>query len=115
MRKQIFQLLGGLILLTQSLTAQTTDSLIYAEGKVINAATKEPITARITYQSLPYGNKIGVINNSNYSFPMFDGEKYAIIVEASGFSPAKYMLDPSKANAEKRVVQDIELSNGQVQ
>src|SRR5688572_1219937 len=88
---------------------QATDSLIYAEGRVMNAETKELIAARITYQSLPYGNKVGVINNSQYSFPMFDGEKYAITVEAPGFSPAKYMLDPAEANADKRVVKDIEL------
>jgi outer membrane protein OmpA-like peptidoglycan-associated protein len=99
--------------LTFSLLAQLPDSLIVAEGKVINAATREPVSARITYQSLPYGNKVGVINNTAYSFPMFDGEKYSITVEASGFAPAKYMLDPSSANAEKRVIKDIELSNGE--
>src|SRR5215212_8007800 len=88
------------VLLTEASNAQTADSLIYAEGKVLNGATKEPITARITYQSLPYGNKIGVINNSTYSFPMFDNEKYSIIVEAQGFAPAKYLLDPSQANEE---------------
>lgn len=112
MTSRIIQLVCALNLIAYSLIAQTPDSLIYAEGKVFNASTKEPVTARITYQSLPYGNKIGVINNTNYSFPMFDGEKYAIIVEAAGFAPAKYMLDPAKANAEKKVVQDIELSNG---
>ncbi len=91
---------------------QTVDSLIYAEGNVINAATREAVTARITYQSLPYGNKVGVINNSRFSFPMFDGEKYALIVEASGFSTAKYMLDPAEANPEKKVLRDIELIAG---
>lgn len=54
--------------------AQSADSTVVAQGKVVNAETKEPITARITYQSLPYGNKMGVINNSTYSFPMFDRE-----------------------------------------
>lgn len=98
--------------LSQSAVAQETDSLIVAEGKVINASTKEPITARITYQSLPYGNRIGVINNSSYSFPMFDGEHYSITVEAAGFAPAKYMLDPATANGDKKVIRDIELSNG---
>lgn len=92
---------------------QIADSLIYAEGKVLNGTTKEPITARITYQSLPYGNKVGVITNSSYSFPMFDNEKYAIIVEATGFAPAKYMLDPAEANASKKVIKDIELGNAQ--
>jgi OmpA-OmpF porin, OOP family len=101
-------------LFSSCLAAQSTDSLIYAEGKVINAATKELITARIMYQSLPYGNKVGVINNTAYSFPMFDGEKYSITVEAAGFTPVKYLLDPAEANGEKKVVKDIELSNGAV-
>lgn len=106
-------LLTSLITLGASAqTEETADSLIYAEGKVINAATKESITARISYQSLPYGNKVGVINNSTYSFPMFDNEKYTITVEAPGFATVKYMLDPAQANAEKKVLKDIELSNG---
>jgi outer membrane protein OmpA-like peptidoglycan-associated protein len=86
------------------------DTLVYAEGKVINAATREPITARITYQSLPFGNRVGTLNNSNYSFAMFDNEKYSIVVEAPGFASAKYMLDPAEANGQRRVLRDIELS-----
>lgn len=87
------------------------DSLIYAEGKIIHATTRQPISAKITYQSLPYGNKVGTLNNSNYSFPMFDKEKYSITVEAPGFSTAKYLLDPVEANAGK-LVKDIELTPG---
>jgi hypothetical protein len=87
-----------LILLTTSVAyAQTTDSLITAQGNVVSAETKEAVTAKITYQSLPYGNKIGVINNSTYSFPMFDKERYSIVVEAPGYVTAKYMLDPAEA------------------
>lgn len=112
MRIRFVQLLCGLFIMSLSALAQT-DSLIYAEGQVLNAQTKEPITARITYQSLPYGNRIGVINNSAFSFPMFDGEKYSIIVEASGYAPAKYMLDPAEANSERKVVKMIELSSGE--
>src|SRR5688572_18502530 len=112
MKRIFFNLLLALFLMTTAATAQTVDSLIYAEGKIFNAATKEPITARITYQSLPYGNRVGTLNNSNYSFPMFDNEKYAIIVEAQGFATAKYMLDPAEADANKRVLKDIELTAG---
>jgi len=86
-----------------------TDSLVVAEGKIINAETKEPVVARITYQNLPYGNRMGVINNSSFSFPLFDGERYSITVEASGFASAKYMLDPTEANGTNRIVKDIEL------
>lgn len=112
MRTRVYQLTILFTVLTFSLLAQAPDSLILAEGKIIDASTREPVSARITYQSLPYGNKVGVINNSTYSFPMFDGDKYSITVEAPGFAPAKYMLDPAEANAEKKVVKDIELSNG---
>jgi len=92
--------------------AQASDSLIYAEGKIINAETREPITARIIYESVPYGSRIGVINNNAFSFPMYDQEHYSITVEAPGFAPAKYMLDPTTANGENKVIRDIELSSG---
>lgn len=88
------------------------DTLVRAEGKIVNAETGEPIIARIVYESLPYGNRIGVINNSAYSFPLFDREHYSITVQASGFAPAKYMLDPATANGENKVIQDIRLTTG---
>ncbi len=96
---------------TLSVYAQQVDSLIYAVGKVVHATTKEEIPAKISYHSLPYGNRMGVINNNaTFSFPMFDQEKYSILVEAPGFQPAKYMLDPATANDDNQVVQNIELS-----
>lgn len=91
--------------------SQSADSLVTALGNVISADTKEAVTAKITYQSLPYGNKIGVINNSAYSFPMFDKERYAIVVEAQGYVTAKYMLDPKDA-VEFKLVKNIELVHG---
>ena len=100
-----------ILLVTFCACSQATDSLITAQGRIINADTKEPLTAKITYQSLPYGNKVGVINNTNYSFPMFDRERYSITVEAPGFVTAKYMLDPAEA-AEQKLVKDIELTHG---
>lgn len=91
---------------------QEADTVIYAEGKVINAETREPISARIVYESVPYGSRIGVINNNAYSFPMFEREHYSITVEAPGYAPVKYMLDPASANGQNKVVRDIELSTG---
>ena len=91
--------------------AQTMDSLVTAQGRIINGETKEPLTAKITYQSLPYGNKVGVINNTTYSFPMFDKERYSITVESPGFVTAKYMLDPAEAT-EQKLVKDIEMVHG---
>lgn len=87
-----------------------TDTLIYAQGNITSAATKEPVVARISYQSLPYGSKVGFFSGSSFLFPLFDNEKYSIIVEAAGFAPAKYVLDPAEANSERKVVRDIELT-----
>ena len=89
--------------------SQSADTLIYAQGKIINSTTKEAVNATISYQSLPYGNKVGMLTGDTYRFPLYDKEKYSITVEAIGFAPAKYMLDPAEANNERIVVKDIEL------
>jgi len=113
MGRKFFRFFIPLIFFINTISfCQDADTLVYAEGKILNAITKEPIKARITYQSLPYGNKVGVLNNNTYSFPMFDKVKYSIIVEAPGFDVAKYMLDPAEANPEQKVIKDIELTKG---
>lgn len=86
------------------------DTTIYAVGKIVSAVTKEPVTAKITYQSLPYGSKVGLLQGSTFSFPLYDNEKYELTVEASGFARARYMIDPAEANADRKVVRDIELT-----
>jgi outer membrane protein OmpA-like peptidoglycan-associated protein len=91
---------------------QEADSLTYAEGSIVSAETQQPVLARITYTSLPYGNIVGMVSGDRYSFPMFNGDKYAIVVEANGFMPAKYMLDPTEANEINRVIKNIELVAG---
>ena len=90
-------------------SAQQKDTLIYAQGKIFNHETKEPVNAKISYESLPYGNMVGILSGNSFSFPLYENAKYSITVEAPGFSPAKYMLDPATANAERKVIQDIEL------
>jgi outer membrane protein OmpA-like peptidoglycan-associated protein len=85
------------------------DTLIYAQGKITSATTKEAVVAKITYQSEPFGSKIGFLSGSSFSFPLFDNDKYSITVEAPGYAKAKYMVDPSQANDQRRVIKDIEL------
>lgn len=95
--------------LATQVAAQEADTLIYAEGKIISAITKEAIVAKISYQSLPYGNFVGLLSGDNYRFPLYEKERYEITVEAPGFAPAKYMLDPATANAQRTVIQHVEL------
>jgi len=103
-------LAAACLLMATTATAQQADTLIYAEGRIMNKTTKELIPAKISYQSLPYGNIVGQLNGSTYRFPFFTEERYEIVVEAAGFAPAKYMLDPGQANGERKVVQDVELN-----
>jgi OOP family OmpA-OmpF porin len=98
-----------LIFLFPLLAFAQADTLIYAEGVITNAVTKEHIAAKISYQSLPYGSKVGFLNGSSFHFPLYDNEKYSIEVTAPGFEPAKYILDPAEANANRRVIRDIAL------
>jgi len=112
MGRKFFKLFTLLFFTASISYCQSTDSLVFAEGQIVSAATREPVKARITYVSLPYGNKVGVLNNNVYSFPMFDRVKYSITVEAPGYDVAKYMLDPAEANADKKVIRDIELTKG---
>jgi OmpA-OmpF porin, OOP family len=110
MRSNLLSLLFSIT--SCGLFAQELDTLVHAQGRITNAETGEPVSARIIYESLPYGNRIGVINNSTFSFPMFDKDHYSITVEAPGFAPAKYLLDPATANGDNKVIRDIQLSSG---
>lgn len=92
--------------------AQEPDTVIMAQGKILNAETKQPVTAKIFYQSLPYGNIVGSQNSDTYSFPLFDNQKYSLVVEALGFQTAKYMIDPADAGGTMKVIRDIELVSG---
>jgi OmpA-OmpF porin, OOP family len=108
MKKPVFFALT-LLTLGYAAGAQSRDTLIYAEGRILNATTKELVAAHITYQSLPYGSKVGFLSGSSFSFPLYDNEKYSITVEANGYAPSKYMIDPATANGDRRVIKDIEL------
>lgn len=102
-------LLGLLALSIGFIRAQSSDTTIFAQGKIVNASTKQAVIAKISFQSLPYGNKVGSRTGSEYSFPLFDNDKYAITVEAAGFETYKATVDPAKANSSRAVVNDIEL------
>src|SRR5258707_2469424 len=89
--------------------SQENDTIIYAQGNIISAATKEPVVSKISYMSLPYGSKAGFLSGSSFNFPLFDKEKYSLTIEAPGYAPSKFMLDPAEANSDRTVIKNIEL------
>jgi len=100
---------SALLLATTFCSGQQADTLIYAEGRILNKTTGEPVSASISYQSLPYGNIVGQLTGSNYRFPFFTKDRYEITVEAVGFAISRYMLDPNQAGESMTVTQDVEL------
>jgi OmpA-OmpF porin, OOP family len=109
MEKRIFALVAFLMFAFSAIAQN--DSTVMAEGRILNGATKEPVVAKIFYQSLPYGNIVGSQNSDRYSIPLYDRSKYSITVEAIGFLTAKYMIDPAEAT-EMKLIKDIELQVG---
>ncbi|MDW8331152.1 MAG: OmpA family protein [Cyclobacteriaceae bacterium] len=98
-----------LLLNASGLPAQTeTIPVIVASGRIYNSETKEPVNAKVVYQSLPYGNRMGIITGDSFSFQLFDNERYSITVEAVGYASAKYLLDPAEA-VDGKLIKDIEL------
>ncbi len=86
-----------------------TDTLVYAQGNIVSASTKEAVVAKISYKSEPYGSKAGFLAGSSFMFPLFDNEKYSIIIEAPGYAPAKFLIDPAEANQDRKIIKNVEL------
>jgi len=107
MKKLIFLIFFST--LTIAVWSQATDTLIYASGKITSASTKEAVVAKISYKSEPYGSKTGFLSGSSFNFPLFDNEKYSITIEAPGYAPSKFLIDPAEANSERKVIKNIEL------
>lgn len=106
--KRIVLMMAAMSLGAYGTFGQSQDSLIYAEGKILNHVTRETVAAKISYQSLPYGNIVGVMNGSEFSIPLYGKQSYQITVEAPGFAVAKYTLDPANSKGGK-VIQNVEL------
>jgi OOP family OmpA-OmpF porin len=100
---------AGLLFVATCCAAQQPDTLVYAQGRIVNKTTGEPVSASISYQSLPYGNIVGQLTGSTYRFAFYTKDRYEITVEAAGFAMARYMLDPNQAGEDMTVTQDVEL------
>lgn len=77
--------------------AQDDAQAVSITGKVLDADTKEPVSAKIKYESLPYGSKIGVFSGDTFTFNMEDGNEYMLVVRAEGYTAHTSTLKPSEA------------------
>ncbi|MDH5381364.1 MAG: OmpA family protein [Cyclobacteriaceae bacterium] len=91
------------------LLAVPFDSL-YLEGKVIDADSGTPVSAKITYESLPYGSKIGFRKGSEFNFVIEKGEEYTITVMADGYISTTIKVTHQEYAGAGKIIQEIKLS-----
>ncbi len=86
---RIISLLLLLALLPVALHAQVAysdSSYSMYKGIIVDASTKEPVRAMVTFESMPYGSTIGVVSGSSVEIPMAHRRDYVLTVEAEGYS-----------------------------
>lgn len=85
-------------------------------GFIVNSINKDPITAKITYESMPYGDKVGIFTGSNFTFRINDGSDYAIRVDAEGYTPYNGTIKiegETESKIKKVVIELIPSGDGQ--
>ena len=89
-------------------------AVVLVSGKVINAKTKQPIAARITYRDLETDIELGVANSSlvdgSYKVVLPSGNAYSFLAEKKGFIATSNNLNLEQLSTYKEIQQDLLLS-----
>lgn len=85
--------------------------LVY--GKVTDMTTKEPVDAKIYYETLPDGDEIGVANTNpktgEYKITLPAGSMYGFRAEAKGFLPKNDNIDASDLNSYEEIERNLQI------
>jgi len=97
--------------------AQSPDtSFVAFNGKVIDADTKEPIKANVSFESMPYGSDIGNISSNatdgTFNFYMRKDQKYSLRIKAEGFFAFVEIYDVNESSDNGVITREIELAPG---
>ncbi len=83
-------------------------------GRVLNAATKKPLAAAVTYESLTKGKEVGIARseptNGAYSIVLPVGDLYGFRAELDGFYPVSDQLDTRKLSEYSEINKDLFLA-----
>lgn len=89
-------------------------AVVLVSGRVINAKTKQPIAARITYRDLETDTELGVANSSpvdgSYKIILPSGNAYSFLAEKKGFIATSNNLNLEQLSTYKEIQQDLLLS-----
>ncbi len=103
---------GGATALMAGTSSTTTfchtppDSLVTITGTIISSRDSLPVSARIRYKKLPYGDDVGIYtsrSNGKYEMPVVNLNSYLFEAEAEGYYPLKQQVDIRDFNNDKLV------------
>ncbi len=87
--------------------------VILVKGKVINAKTNEPITAKIIYEQLDTGVEVGYTNadpkTGEYQILLPAGSNYGFLAMKDGFVPLSENIDLQELTEYKEIERDLYL------
>jgi outer membrane protein OmpA-like peptidoglycan-associated protein len=87
--------------------------VVLIKGRVLNAATKEPLGAEIIYESLTSGKELGIAHSDPregaYSIVLPAGELYGFLGQAIGFIPVSENLDLKELSSYQEITRDLYL------
>jgi outer membrane protein OmpA-like peptidoglycan-associated protein len=87
---------------------------VLVSGRVLNAATKQPIATTVAYESLTKGTTVGLARseprNGQYSIVLPAGDLYGFRAEFEGFYPVSDQLDTRSLNSYGEITRDLYLA-----
>lgn len=88
--------------------------VVLVSGRVLNAATKQPIATSVAYESLTKGKTVGLARsepkNGQYSIVLPAGDLYGFRAEFEGFYPVSDQLDTRALNSYSEITRDLYLA-----
>jgi outer membrane protein OmpA-like peptidoglycan-associated protein len=88
--------------------------VVLVSGRVLNAATKQPIATSVAYESLTKGTTVGLARsepkNGQYSIVLPAGDLYGFRAEFNGFYPVSDQLDTRSLNSYGEITRDLYLA-----
>ena len=80
-------------------------------GKVLNAKTRQPLSAKISYELLPTGEEVGIARSNaltgEYTIALPIGKKYGFLATCDGFYAINENIDLTNSKADKEINRDI--------
>ena len=87
------------------------EPVVLVRGKVLDANTKQPISAKIFYELLSEGKELGIATSNpktgEYTIILPAGEKYGFLAEAKGYMSENQNLDLTHIKEYKEISQDL--------